>query len=136
MRKDEAQKHIEKHLAEGDELIGFFKATYVPSFWRFFLSGPRMAASSIRFGFIGVSKQGLYFHKLTFMSKFEDADFFRYDEIESAKVGGGFTQRPMVFQFTNGKKLKVKGQLKGLDGTAKLTPGVSDYIRSNIAAPK
>ena len=134
MHKDEAQKHIEKHLAEGDELIGFFQATYMPSFWWFFF-GPLVAAG-MRIYFIGVSKQGLYFHKLTLTSKFRDADFFRYDEIESAKVGGGFTQRPMVFRFTNGKKLKVKGQLKGFDRIAKLTPEVSDYIRTNISAPK
>ena len=134
MHKDEVQKHIEKHLAEGDELIGFFQATYTPSFWWFVLVGPLMFAG-IRTYFIGVSKQGLYFYKLTLMGKFREADFFKYDEIESAKVGGGILARPMVFRFANGKKLKVKGQLKGIEKIAKLTPEVSDYIRSNIATP-
>lgn len=135
MHKDEVQKHIEKHLAEGDELIGFFQATYTPSFWWFPLVGPLIFLGA-KIYFVGVSKHGLYFHRLTFMRKFRDADFFKYDEIESAKVGGGILARPFVFRFTNGKKLKVKGQLKGLEKIAKLTPEVSDHIRSNIAAPK
>ena len=36
----------------------------------------------------------------------------------------------------NGRKLRLKGQIKGVDKIAKLTPEVSDYIRNNIAAPK
>ena len=92
--------------------------------------------AGIRTYFIGVSKQGLYFYKLTRMGKFRDKDFFKCDEIESAKVGGEMLARPMVFRFANGKKLKVEGQLKGLERIAKLTPEVSDYIRNNIAAPK
>jgi len=135
MHKDEVQKHIVKHLAVGDELIGFFQATYTPSFWWFLLVGPLMFMG-VRVYFVGVSKQGLYFYRLTFMGKFRDADFFTYDEIESAKVGEGILARPMVFRFKNGKKLKVKGQLKGVEKVATLTPEVSDYLRSNIAAPK
>ena len=135
MHKDEVQKHIERHLAEGDELIGFFQATYTPSFWWFPLVGPLMFAG-VRTYFISVSKKGIHFHKLNLMGKFQNADFFKYDEIKSVKLGGGFMARPMVFRFANGKKLKVEGQLKGLERIAKLTPEVSDYIRNNIAAPK
>ena len=135
MHKDEVQKHIEKHLAEGDELIGFFQATYTPSLWWFLLVGPLMFVG-VRSYFICVSKQGIYFYKLTFVGKFQNADFFKYDEIKSVKLGKGFMARPMVFRFANGKKLKVAGQLKGLERIAKLTPEVSDYIRNNIAAPK
>ena len=135
MLKDEVQKNIENHLAESDELIGFFQATYTPSFWWFPLVGPLMFVG-VRTYFIGVSKNGIHFHKLNLMGKFQNADFFKYDEITSVKLGGGFMARPMVFRFANGKKLKVKGQLKGLERIAKLTPEVSDYIRNNIAAPK
>lgn len=137
MHKEEAQKHIEQHLAEGDELIGFFQATYFPRFWWLLvvLVTP-IAFLTIRYYFVAVSKHGLCFYKLTFMGKFRDADFFTYDEIESATVGGGFLTRPMMFRFINGRKLKLKGQLKGVDKIAKLTPEVSDYIRNNIAAPK
>ena len=137
MHRDQAREHIEKNITEGDELIGFFQATYFPRFWWLLvvLVTP-IAFLTLRYYFVAVSKQGLCFYKLTFMGKFRDADFFKYDEIESVKVGGGFLQRPMVFRFINGRKLRVKGQLKGVDKIPKLTPEVSDYIGNNIAAPK
>ena len=137
MHKDQAREHIEKDITEGDELIGFFQATYFPRFWWLLvvLVTP-IAVLTMRIYFVGVSKQGLCFYKLTFMGKFCDADFFKYDEIDSVKVGRGFLQRPMVFRFMNGRKLRLKGQLKGLGKIAKLTPEVSDYIGNNIAAPE
>ena len=137
MHKDQAREHIEKDITEGDELIGFFQATYFPRFWWLLvvLVTP-IAVLTMRWYFVGVSKQGLCFYKLTFMGKFCDADFFKYDEIDSVKVGRGFLQRPMVFRFMNGRKLRLKGQLKGLGKIAKLTPEVSDYIGNNIAAPE
>ena len=137
MHKDQAREHIEANITEGDELIGFFQATYLPRFWWLFvvLVTP-IAFLSMRIYIVAVSKKGLCFYKLTFMGKFRHADFFKYDEIESVKVGGGFLQRPMVFRFMNGRKLRLKGQIKGVDKIAKLTPEVSAYIGNNIAAPK
>ena len=77
MHKEEAQKHIEQHLAEGDELIGFFQATYFPRFWWLLvvLVTP-IAFLTIRYYFVAVLKHGLCFFKLTFMGKFRNADFF------------------------------------------------------------
>ena len=137
MHRDQARERIEKDITEGDELIGFFQATYFPRFWWLLvvLVTP-IAFLTIRYYFVAVSKHGLCFYKLTFMGKFRDADFFTYDEIESAMVGGGFLTRPIMFRFINGRKLKLKGQLKGVDKIAKLTPEVSAYIVNNIAAPE
>ena len=55
--------------------------------------------AGVRSYFIGVSKEGIYFYKLTLMGKFQNADFFKYDEIKSVKLGKGFLARPMVFDL-------------------------------------
>ncbi len=132
MKKEEAQTHIELHLTEGDSLISFFQAVQPFKIWLFFLIGP-LAVFSMKTYFMAVTKKGLYFHRLNLLGKFSGMDFFPFDEIESVAIGKGILQRPMRFQFRNGRKLKVSAQLKGVEKIAKLTAEAQQHIEQNIA---
>ena len=61
---------------------------------------------------IAASEKGMYFHRLNLFGKFTGFDFFTYQEINQVKFGKGWLQRPTMFLFFNGRKLKVKAQLK------------------------
>ncbi|NJD07285.1 MAG: hypothetical protein FIA97_12435 [Methylococcaceae bacterium] len=135
MDKEKAKEHISKYLEMNDSLIGFFFATQPFKMWLFFLIGP-LAFLSMRYYFIAVSEQGLYFFRLNFWGKFLPADFFAYNEIASVKIGKGFTQRPMKFTFENNRKLAIKAQLKGLEKVAKLTHETQSYLESHVQVVK
>jgi hypothetical protein len=135
MDKAKAQQHIQKNLAPGDELIGFFYAIQPYKFWMFLLMGP-LAVLSMKYYFVAVTKAGITFHRMTMLGKFADADRFAYAEVATIKIGKGLLQRPMLLTFKNGRKLKIKAQLKGVDKVAKLTDDVQRYLESHIAAAK
>jgi len=132
MTKEEAKIHIEKSLEKDDELIGVFTAQGPFPIWWFILIGP-LGAFFFKFYYIGVTQKGISFYRLSLMGKFkDDGDFFKFSEIESLKIKGGFTQRPLIFTLKNGKKVKIKAQIKGLDRVAKLTEKVQKHIENNI----
>lgn len=132
MKKEQAQEHIELHLTDGDSLISFFQAIQPFKIWLFFLIGP-LAVLSMKTYFLAVTKKGLYFHRVNLLGKFSGMDFFAFDEIENVAIGKGILQRPMKFRFRNGRTLKVKAQLKGVEKIAKLTTEAQQHIEQNIA---
>jgi hypothetical protein len=131
MDKDKVKEHIQKHMEQDDVLIGFFYAQQALKIWLFVLIGP-FAAFSMKFYFVGVTSKGIHFHRLNLFGKFAGHDFFEYDEIENVKIGKGLLQRPMKFQFKNGRSLKLKAQLKGVEKVAKLNEVTQVYIENNI----
>jgi hypothetical protein len=135
MNKEKAQEHLENSLTQDDVLIGFFYAVQPFKIWLFFLIGP-LAVLSMKHHFVGVSEKGMYFHRLNLLGKFTDHDFFKYDEIESLKIGKGMLQRPMRLKFKNGRDLELKAQLKGVDKVAKLNEATQKHMEKNIATIK
>lgn len=131
MDKDKAKEHIQKHIEQDDALIGIFYAQQPLKIWLFILIGP-FAAFSMKFYFVGVTTKGIHFHRLNLLGKFADHDFFEYDEIENVKISKGILQRPMKFQFKNGRSLKLKAQLKGVEKVAKLNDVTQQHIENNI----
>jgi hypothetical protein len=132
MNKFDAQKNIEKYIEPGDSLIGFFYAQQPFKIWLFFLIGP-FAVFSMKHLFVAVTKNGIHFHRVSLLDKFIQGDFFNYNEIEAVKIGKGMLQRPMRFKFKNGRNLKIKAQLKGVEKVAKLTDDTQKHIEANIA---
>lgn len=131
MNKYQAKEHIDRHLQDGDDLIGFFQAVRPPYLWLVLLIGP-LFVLSMRIYVLAVTERGIAFHRLSMIGKFKGYDFFEYSEIESVKIGKGILQRPMKFKFKNGRKLTVKAQLKGVEKVAKLSPEVQRHIEQNI----
>lgn len=131
MNKEQAKKHIEENLNDGDSLIGFFLAISPPNLWLLLLIGP-LFILSMRTYFLAVTEKGISFHRLSLFGKFKGHDFFEFGEIESVKIGKGLLQRPMKFKFKNNRKIRIKAQLKGVDKVAKLLPNVQEYIERNI----
>jgi hypothetical protein len=131
MDKFKASSHVKENLIENDTLIGVFQAQEPFKIWLFFIIGP-LAVLSMRINIIAASDKGMYFHRLNFFGKFTDFDFFTYQEINQVKIGKGWLQRPMVFLFFNGRKLKVKAQLKGVNKIAKLSDKVQRIIEQKI----
>lgn len=133
MKKEEAINHIQKNLIQGDVLKGIFYAIQPFKIWLFFIIGP-LAVLSMKHHFVGVSEKGLYFQPLNLLGKFTEYDYFSYDEIESVKIGKGYLQKPVEFQFKNGRSLMLKAQLRGGSKVAKLNEATQQYIEKNIAA--
>lgn len=135
MKTEIAQNHIQKNLTPDDSLIGFFYAIQPFKWWLFLLIGP-LAVLSMKSLFVAVTKNGLTFHRLNMLGRFSGSDSFTYKEIESVEIGKGLLQRPMKFKFTNGRKLNIKAQLKGVASVAKITEPVQRHIESNINPSK
>ena len=132
MTKEEAHQHIQEHLETDDTLKGFFTAIEPAKLWLFLLIGP-LAFLSMKQYFIAVSENGIYFHKMGFFGKFTTHDFFTFKEIENVKIGKGLLQRPMKFLFKNGRSMKIKAQLKGVEKVAKLTEEIQEHLEKNIS---
>ena len=135
MDKAKAQQHIQQNLASGDSLVGFFYTIQPYKSWLFLFLGP-LAALSMKYYFVAVTQAGITFHRMNMLGKFAEADRFAYADISSIKIGKGLLQRPMLLAFKNGRKLKIKAQLRGVDKVAKLTDDVQRYIESHIAVAK
>ena len=131
MKKERAQEQIVSNLADNDSLVGFFYAQQPFKIWLFFIIGP-LAVLSIKYYFIAVTTKGVHFHRLNILGKFADNDFFKFAEIENVKIGKGIVQRPMKFNFNNGRSIKIKAQLKGVERVAKLTENIQKHIENNI----
>ncbi len=133
MHKDAAKLEIEKSLAQGESLVGFFMAQKRPSFWLFFLIGP-LAALGFKSYFVGVTNLGVHFHKLNMMGKFSQHDFFAFNEIKSVKIGKGLLQIPMKYTFASGKKLKIRAQKVGIERVAKADDNIVAYLNEHVKA--
>jgi len=131
MNKETAKEHILKNLIQGDSLIGFFVAQQSFKIWLFFLIGP-LAVLSMKSYFVAATQKGIYFHRLNLLGKFADSDFFEFNEIESIKISRGILQCPMIFKFKNGRSIKIKAQLKGIERVAKFTEETRQHIQNNI----
>jgi len=117
---------------QGEELIGFFQASYTPPFWWVFLIGPLMFFGT-RVYYVGVTNQGMHLHKLSLWGKPETYNFCPYAEISKMKLGKGFLQAPLQLVFSNGRKLTIKAQLKGGDEIAKLDDKTKEFLLSKSA---
>lgn len=116
-------------LKQGEELIGFFQASYTPSRGWLFLIGP-LIFIGMRIYYVAVTNQGLHLHKLSFFGKPENYNFFSYAEISKIKLGKGFLQAPLQLVFSNGRKLVLKAQLKGEEKVAKLDDQTREFLLS------
>ena len=132
MNKLKAKEHILNHLGADDKLIGFFIAQgYFPIWWVLLL-GP-FGVIFLKTYYVSVTKNGINFHKLSFMGKFkDDGDFFKFDEIESVEIKKGIMQKPIIFMLKNGVKIKIKAQSKGLSKVATLNEETQEFILNNI----
>lgn len=128
MRKEQALKElIIPKLKPDEELIGFFQAQYTPSFWWALLIGPLLFAG-VKFYFVAVSNTGLHLHKLTSFGKADTHNYFPWNEITKLKLSKGFLQAPLNLVFSNGRKLKLQAQLKGVKKLAKLDDKTKNYL--------
>lgn len=131
MNKEKANEYILSTMEPDDKLIGFFIAQGpFPILW-FFIIGP-LALLMLRQYYVAISEKGVYFIKLNLLGKPSNTDLMSFAEIENVKIGKGMMQRPMLFRFTNGKRLKVKAQLKGVKRVAVLTPEVQTHLERNV----
>lgn len=135
MKKETARQHIEQHIEPGDSLVGFFQAIQPFKLWLFLFIGP-LAVLSMKYYFVAVTRKGITFHRLNLMGKFAGQDAFDFSDIESVKIGKGMLQRPMTFRFNNGRKLYLKGQLKGVEKVAKIDPETQRFIEDNVRTEK
>lgn len=135
MKKENARQHIEQYLEPGDSLVGFFQAIQPFKWWLFLLIGP-LAVLSMKYHFVAVTRKGVTFHRLNLLGKFAGQDAFAFTDIESVKIGKGILQRPMTFRFHNGRKLYLKGQLKGVEKVAKIDETTQRFIEDNIRTEK
>lgn len=133
MKKDDVKMEIMKNFNQDEQLVGFFIAQSRPAFWLYFLLGP-LTALSMKMYYVGVTNKGVHFHKLNFLGKFSQHDFFSFSEIQNVKVGKGLLQTPMQYTFTNGKKLKLQAQKKGLEHVAKIDDQTVAYIAEHTKA--
>ena len=119
-------------IGSGEELVGFFQATSMPSFWWFFLIGPLVFLNT-RTYYVAITNLGIHLNKLTFFGKPAIHTYFTWDEIENLKLGKGILSMPLKFKFSNGRKLKLHAQLKGLDKIPKLDEVTSNFLISKAS---
>jgi hypothetical protein len=118
------------NLKQGEKLVGYFQAQYLPSHWWLLLIGP-LWGLCIRFYVIAVTNQGLHLHKFNLLGKPDIYNFFPSAEITSLYLGGGVMQAPLQLSFANGRKLRLKAQLKGVDKIAKLDDTTREFLLSH-----
>jgi hypothetical protein len=117
------------NLKQGEELIGFFQATYTPSLWWVILIGP-LIYMGMRNYYVAVTNLGIHLYKLNFFGKLDTYNFFYYTEISEIKISKGFLQATLKLVFSNGRKLALKAQLKGPESAAKLDDQTVEFLLS------
>ncbi len=133
MNKERAKNElINPKLKQGEELVGFFQAQYIPSNWWIFLIGP-LILFGMRVYYVAVTDQGMHFHKLTLFGKPDIYNYFPWNEIENLKLEKGFLTAPLKLKFSNGRELKLKVQLKGLENIAKLEEETKEFLISKMS---
>jgi len=119
-------------LKQDEELIGFFQATYTPSLVLLLLSG-LLWGMGMRTYLVAVTNQGIHLHRLSLFGKPETYNFFSYAEISEIKLGKGFLQAPLQIVFSNGRKLTLKAQLKGIGKVAELDDKTREFLLSRAS---
>lgn len=133
MNKEKVLTYIKQHLSSKEDFIGFFQAQKKPGLWLYFMIGP-LSLLAIRAYFIAVTDKGIHFHRLNFFGKFSGHDFFSFEEITKIKTRKGMIKLPIVFFFSNGRKLKIKALKKGRKNVARIEDSTLDYIKKRIQA--
>lgn len=131
MKKDKVENHIIEYLNSGETLTGFFFAQKMYNFWLYMLVGI-FAMFSIKQMYVALTNKGVHFFFVNLLGGFANHDFFSFSEIETVSFGKGFMQRPVEFRFSNGRKLKIKAQLKGAKTIAKITDEIQAEFMKNI----
>lgn len=131
MKKEIIEKHILEQLKQDEELIGFFTAQQMK--WGYFLLMGPLAILTLRTYAVAVTSMGVYFLRIDLLDRIAMVDFFSYEEITSFSAKGGSVQRPVLFTFFNGRSLKIKAQLKGVEAVPKLTPEIEEYLKERVS---
>lgn len=132
MKKDEVRQRLSSELSDGEQMVGLFQAMTPLNIPLFLILGP-LIALTIRQYFVALTDRGIHFQKTNLFGKLTQRDFFPYEEIMSARIGKGIMQVPMKYVFSNGRKLKLNAQRKGVKRVAKIDDEMIQYIRNNVA---
>ena len=97
----------------------------------YFLIGP-LSTLGMKFYYIAVTNSGFHFHRLNMFNRIVEHDYFDFGEIKNIKIGKGFIQRPIYLTLSNGRRLKLKAQLKGAKSIPKLTPEIQKVIEDKL----
>ena len=133
MKLEKMKSYVNENLNEDDVLIGYFWSMEAIKIWLFMLIGP-FAAFSMKFYVVAVSEKGLYFHRINFLEKFADTDFFTYEEIETLALSKGMLNALLKFHFVNGRKLKLKSPLKGKN--AIISTEIQTFLLEKLPRPE
>jgi hypothetical protein len=130
--KREAEAFIKSNLMAGDLLIGIFLAQSEFKKWLVFVLGP-FALLTVKYYIVAVTERGINFYRLNRLkSTFIGNYFITFGEIENVKIGKGVLAKTMSFKFKNGKEMRIRAQVKGIERVAALTDTVEEYIVKNI----
>jgi len=132
MAKLNSKEHIEKNLAQGDSLVGFFYANTPLNYLKCTIG--ILGAFIWKYYVIAITKNGICFYKLNLAGNIVDSKFFEYHEIEKVKFGIGLIEKTIKFYLKGGGSIKVKALLKGRGKAAKLTKSLQEHIERNIIA--
>ena len=119
-------------MKSGEELVGFFQANWMPSFWWVLLIGPLVFLGA-RTYYVGITNLGIHFNKITFFGKPAKYNYFTWDKIDNLKLGEGILTIPLKLGFSNGRKIKFNAQLKGVDKVAKLDEKTNKFLVSKAS---
>ncbi len=117
------------NIKQGEELIGYFQALYLPSFWWLLLIGP-LWSLGFRIYVVAATNQGLHLHKLNLLGKPDTYNYFPFAEISHLQLGNGILQAPLQLKFVNGRKLRLRAQLKGTEKVMKLDDKTREFLLS------
>ncbi len=131
MKKEDVRKLVVSKLKQDEDLIGYFLATKIPSFWWYFVIGPLLFLG-VRHYYIGLTKSGIHFHKLTFWGKPGSYEFFKNEEIISVEIKKTIlkVQIPLKFTFSNKRTLKIKAQRKGVAKIPKISDTELEHLKT------
>ena len=130
MKKEQAEALVRTNMSEGEQLVGFFNATYTLSIWWFLLIGPLLALGT-RVYVVGVTDRGVHFHKLSLFGKPDQNDFFAFADITRLRIGNLGLVFRMAFLFSNKRKLKINAVKVGSKKIAKIDTQTLDYIKQH-----
>lgn len=121
---------IQPKLTQGEELVGFFYAIYFPNLSFTLITGMFGGMNSY---YVAVTSLGIQIHELDFLNnKPQSYKFFTYSEISKLNIGKGFARIPLNFEFTDGTKLMMKAQLRGLASIPKLDEKTKEFLASKF----
>lgn len=123
---------ISPKLSEGEELVGFFQATYTPSIGWGVLFGA-LTSFGLRVYFVAITDKGMHLHKLTFFGKPGKYQFLPWNEVKDLKLGSGILAAPLRFNYSQDKSLKLKVLIKGVEKAAKMDEKTKEFLLSKAS---